>query len=367
MKKILIGYIIDGKHSGIDKYLINFVKSVYSKDIQIDILTNKIEMQLQEELEQYNVSLIEIPSLKHPIKQYKKIQSIIDNNKYDIAYFNISEAFNCIGVFAAKNEGVKKVIVHSHASYSDEHNRIKRNLKITLNNIFKRFLYKKSDMYLACSNKAGEWLFPKNVINSDNYKIIYNAVDFDKFKFDENVRQEERVKMKLQNKLVLGHIGNFCYSKNHNFLIEIAKYLKDNNFNFKLLLIGIGQDYENIKQKIQNYNLESSVEMLGLRDDVQKLLQVMDVFLLPSFAEGLPISGVEAQISGLDCIFSENITKDVCITEKAKMLPIENAELWGNEIIKIAKNFRRSSVSLNNMVEKYSLKYQKVQFDEIIN
>lgn len=366
MKKILIGYIMDGKHSGIDKYLINFIKTIYKKNITIDILTNKIDKDLQEKIKLYNAKLIEIPRLKHPIKQYKKMKQIIKKNKYDIAYFNISETFNCIGIYAAKKCKVEKIVIHSHASGSDEHNKVKRKLKEFLNSFFKYITYRFGTMYLACSNKAGMWLYPKKIMKLPNYKIIYNAIDFEKFRFKQDVREEQRKKLGINDELVLGHIGNFCYQKNQDFLIEIAKELRNKDFDFKMLLIGIGDDFERVKQKITLYNLKNHVELLGLRSDVNLLLQAMDIFLLPSNFEGLPISGIEAQISGLDCLFSKKITDEVCITKKAKMLDINDEKIWIDEIIKIRNHFNREEIIMSQDVKKYSLENQSAQFYEII-
>lgn len=154
MKKILVGYVIDGKHSGIDKYLLNFLENVHNENIKIDFLTTKKDEEIEETLKKYNSELIEVPRLVHPIKKYKALKKVYKTGNYDIAYLNISEAFNCISAIAAKRSKVKKVVIHSHSSGTSKQNIIKRNIFKTLNYIFRGILYHYGDLFLACSKEA---------------------------------------------------------------------------------------------------------------------------------------------------------------------------------------------------------------------
>lgn len=116
MKKILIGYLIDGKNSGIDNYILNIIDQIKNDNVKIDCLTNHIDNELKSRLDKLGVGLLEIPTLKHPYSHYCAMKAIIRKGKYDIAYFNISEAFNSLGLLAAHRCDVKKIVVHSHSS-----------------------------------------------------------------------------------------------------------------------------------------------------------------------------------------------------------------------------------------------------------
>ena len=361
--RILIGYFIDGKHSGIDKYILSFINTIKSKDVYIDVLTSNINQELMEQYAKYNVNTIVIPRLRNPYKQYKKMNLIFKQNSYDIAYFNISEAFNAIGIYSAKKNNIKKIIIHSHASDVDIRNSAKRFVLKRLNQFFRSKIAKWGNTYLACSKKAAQWLYPKKIIQNNKYKIIYNAIDDRKFKYNEEIRNKKRKELHIENKIILGHVGNFCYQKNQEFLVELMKVLDKNKYH--MLLIGIGNDFEMIKDKIEKADLNKNITLLGLRNDVNELMQAFDIFLLPSNFEGLPIVGVEAQTAGLPCIFSDKITDEIVLTVNSISLPLE-IEKWKEKIEEFNKNKRLTGEELGEKIKNYYIENQKKQFFYII-
>ena len=137
--RILIGYFVDGKHSGIDKYLLNFINTIKSEDIYIDILTSNSNQEFMEQYKKYNVNTIIIPRLRNLYKQYKTMNEIFKENFYDISYFNISETFNAIGIYSAYKNKIKKIIVHSHASDVDIRNPVKRFILQELNQLVNQY------------------------------------------------------------------------------------------------------------------------------------------------------------------------------------------------------------------------------------
>ena len=259
MERVLVGYLIDGKHSGIDKYLLNVLKMVSSEQVRFDFLTTQKNEKLEQRLRKYHAGLYEVSSLKHPLEQYKRIKQLMEQHHYTIAYFNISEAFNCAGVKAASDCGIQKVIVHSHSAGIDSHNLVKRNLRLALHSIFKYLLVNWATDYFACSKKAGQWMFPDSVITSKRLQLIQNAVDAERFIYNEETRQRVREKLKLENKFVVGHIGNFCYQKNIEFLIEIIHELVKIKSNAVLLSIGVGPDREMAQELVDKYQLQNNV------------------------------------------------------------------------------------------------------------
>lgn len=366
MKRIIVGYLIDGRNSGIDKYLLNFLSIVSEKNIQIDFLSNDYDEELVERLKKYGAKLYKIPTLKHPIRQVKEIRKIIREGGYNIAYFNISECINITGIYAAHREKVDCIIIHSHNSGIGIENIYKRNFRYILHSVCKIFLYRWGDVYLACSKKAGEWLFPKKVLNSNKFQIVNNAIQAEKFRYSLEERDCIREKLGLDDAFVVGHVGGFNYQKNHEYLVEIFLKLLEKEQKARLLLIGEGPTKSFIEEKVLRLGLKDKVFFLGSRNDVNVLMQGMDVFVLPSRFEGLPVVGIEASIAGLPCVFSDNISEEVKITDNCKFCSIdEKPEVWADLILSF-KNIPRQSIKITNQNYCFDLKKQAKQLLEII-
>ena len=181
---------------------------------------------------------------------------------------------------------------------------------------------------MACSKKAGIWLYGNRACNSEKYFFLPNAVDLEKYHINEQIRQEYRQLFGLGENLVFGHVGRFHESKNHPFLLETFAKIHRENENTILLLIGDGELRGMIEETVKRYGLEKAIVLLGLRRDVDNLLQAMDVLLFPSVWEGLPVTVIEAQAAGVPCIISDNITTDVDVTELVYRLPINDTIKW---------------------------------------
>ena len=346
MKKVLIGYIIDGKKSGIDKYLLNMLKAIEGKEFQIDFLTNQIDKELQKQLAQYGSALYEIPTLKHPIKQVKQIKQILQEGEYEVAYFNISEAFNCTGLLASYLAKTPKRILHSHSSGCDSASKAKY-LKIVLHNIAKQLLPLWANTFVTCSDKAAAWMFPKRVVKSGKVELILNGVYAERFVFSNEKREQVRKEMGWEDKKILMHVGSFLYVKNHPFLLDIINQIKTQAEEYRLVLVGDGPLKPEIERMVQEGGLEGDVEFLGVRSDVADLIQGCDVFLLPSHFEGLPLTAVEAQVSGNPCVLSANITKDAKIAEYCEYASIEDVKEWVEKILKY-RNYTKTAFENNS-------------------
>lgn len=366
--KVLAGFICNGKKGGIDKYLLNFLKNVEGRNVQIDFITSEKTDSLQKELKKFGSHLYEVPTLKHPIRQYLSIKEILISGNYDMSYLNISTALNCVAAIASWRAGIKKRAIHSHSSGNDCNSVFKRKMLDFFHIVCKQFLYLFANKFYACSMKAAVWMFPKRLINTGKVDIIYNAVDINAFRYKPDLRIQVRESLGIDKELVLGHVGNFCYAKNYPFLIEVFKTLADLTPEIKLLLVGNGAMYGEIKEKIKKYNLQDRVLFLGWRQDISNLYQAMDIFLLPSNFEGLPIVGVEAQSVGLKCLFSDKITKEVNLTREAEFLPINSkdaAKIWVEHILK-GKNYHRENNVIIQNKELYDLEEQKIAYLKIL-
>ena len=167
-----------------------------------------------------------------------------------------------------------------------------------------------------------------------------NAIDTCRFKYSEVIRNEIRDELNIKrNEIVIGHIGRFSNQKNHEFIIDLAQSLRDSGqMHIKFVLVGDGEKFEKIKTQVKEMRLDSKICLLGLRDDVERIMQSFDIFILPSFYEGFPVVGVEAQSNGLPVLFSDLITKEVKLLDSTEYLTVNDdlsIEIWGKEIKKI--------------------------------
>lgn len=181
---------------------------------------------------------------------------------------------------------------------------------------------------------ASRYFYSDRIIASKKHHIINNAIQTNAYVYNEKVRDEIRNTYGLDDRYVLGHVGRFQYQKNHEFLIDVFnEYLKMDN-QAVLMLVGQGENQENIKKKVIDLGIEKNVLFMGVRSDVNQLFQAMDTFVLPSRFEGLPLVLIEAQTAGLKCYASKDvITADSDITGHIEFIPLaNNAEEWAKRI-----------------------------------
>lgn len=364
-KKILIGYMIGDHNSGIDRYILNFIRTVseVEPDVQIGILSSQCETELLKELnEKEHICVHYIPSLKQPLAQIKAIKEIIRKHHYNITYFNISDCSNFCGVYASYKCRVAKRIVHSHSS-NIVSNGFKTYIFRIMHIVMKPFLSSMCTDILACSLKAANWMYPKK--DENRVQLIFNFIDTKKFLFDENVRREVRKENGWNHQLIVGHVANFNQVKNHPFVVDIFVQLHAMNPNSHLVLVGDGIERENIENLIKQNHLLESVSLLGIRKDVNVLLQGFDVLLLPSFNEGLPISAIEGQVSGVDCFFSDTITDEVKISDQCHFVDLKKGSLYWAQFILDHLTHRQNYDS--TYFKKYDVDNQEKIFKELIN
>ena len=227
----------------------------------------------------------------------------------------------------AQKAGMPIRIAHAHSSdfVHDEKYQYRRSLIDLLPHT--------ASYYFGCSNAAGKFFFGDELWAKKGI-LIRNAVPCQKFSWDPQIRQDLRNQMNLSGCFVVGHVGRFMSQKNHSRLIDIFKTVYDTNRNARLLLIGEGELFDVIKNKVINLNLENVVVFAGNQADMTKWYQIMDVFVMPSFFEGLPVSGVEAQAAGLPCVFSEVVSQEAAITSNVRYVSLKLSDLeWADNIL----------------------------------
>ena len=198
---------------------------------------------------------------------------------------------------------------------------------------------------------AGDYLFGKNITADKNrYTILKNAIDTEKFLYQESLRRKKREELGVKDAFLIGHVGRFDYQKNHEFLIEIFReYLKKDEKAI-LLLVGDGENKKYLESIIEAENLSKNVQFLGARDDINRLLQAMDVFVFPSRYEGLGVALIEAQLSGLPCLASSTIPREVEVSDNIRFLNIDDSPtVWSDTIYNVVNkkdNVRNSPLKM---------------------
>ena len=189
--------------------------------------------------------------------------------------------------------------------------------------------------YMCCSEHAGRWLFGDKEYDKGNVYLLNNAIDIEKFKYDERLRANKREELGIDDDtLVIGHIGRFVEQKNHRFLIDIFNEIHQKNKNSILLLVGQGPLMKEIKEKVEKLNLSRCVKFLGQRNDANQLYNAMDVFLFLSLYEGLGMVLIEAQANGLPCLASSEVPQTAKITNIIDFIDLkEDKNIWVEKIL----------------------------------
>lgn len=299
------------------------------------------------------------------IARMRIITKICRENKIQIMHYNADFPADLTNVLAAKMGGVKYITMHAHnASFTVPGKSVK-----IISKILKPFIPFFADNFWACSNLAGNFVFPPNVKTSDRYAMIPNGIDLEKFDLDYKIRDGLRNQMGVANKFVVGHAGRFVEQKNHQYLIKIfaAIHAKDSEAVF--WLFGDGPLEEEIKGEVKKKGLDDVITFFGVSDRMNEMWQAMDVFVMPSLHEGLPVTGIEAQASGLPCVFSDTITKEVDVSKQSVFVSLEEKpEYWANMVLQLKNKKRASKVNklremnydIQQMTETFSEHYLKI-------
>ena len=237
----------------------------------------------------------------------------------------------------AKKYGVK-TIIHSHSTSNG------KGITSFVKRIMQYPLRYQADYLMACSNDAGRWLYGAKACQKTNYFFLPNAIDVEKYRFSQTDATLYRKMLGLEGKFVIGHVGRFHEAKNHIFLLDVFAKICDSQSDAMLLLVGDGELRDVIITRIKSLSLEDRVILVGSRSDVPQLLNAMDVFMFPSKWEGLPVTVVEAQASGLPCIISEKITRDVDISFLVKRLPVNDVNEWTKAVFTLPSPSERVDV-----------------------
>lgn len=316
-QEIKILHIMSSFGGGISSFIRNKVESVDSSKVIFDVATfNDYTEDFSLEISQQGGRIFRIPNPKkegvlHYLRTYRSI--LKNNGPYDIVHCHIGGYRGFVFYLLSKLEGVKRFIIHAHSSqpyYSKG-----MPVRAQLLSSFERFLNQHaSDQKLSCGVNASRYHFGESAVNKKEVLHIPNSIDLDKYM--KSYSTEEIKELKKRNgipegRTIIGHVGRFDENKNHRFMLDLVEVLRDSGYSFTWLFIGTGKLYDDIKKETQIRQIENNVRLLGRREDVEDLYPLMDVFVLPSYSEGLPTVCVESQAAGVPCVISDTITQEV--------------------------------------------------------
>ena len=332
--------------AGLETMLMNYYRNIDKSQIQFDFLTHRFEEGAYDnEIKGMGGKIYHAPRLypqNYPayFRWMKKFFS--EYPEYRIVHSHI-DSMGYLPLLAAKKAGIPVRIAHSHNT------KIQKDFKYLLKQYFRFKINSVCNYRLACGEIAGKHLF-----GNKSFKVIPNAIEAERFYFNMDIRKKKREELEVEDKVVIGHVGRFSYQKNHMYLIRIFKEFLEIHSESVLLLVGSGEKEAEVKNQLKQMGIENKVRFLGNRSDVNELYQAMDVFVMPSFFEGIPVVGIEAQFSGLPCIFSDKVPKEVEFSYNCKFVPLsEPVGKWAKYIwnsIKVDRDKKQNfSTSIYNI------------------
>lgn len=333
---------------GIENLLLEYYKRFDRDEIVFDFAINDAnEGILEKKLTEMGSTIYRYTKFRINFFQaVKDLNKIIEEGHYDIVHSHLANR-GFFSLHHAKKNGVGVRISHSHSAFEPE------SLASKAFRIISTPLAKKYSTHLfACGDDASKWMWGSKAFKNGRVTIMKNAIDVNKFAFSETRRLNMRKKLGVEDKYVIGCVGRLSYQKNQELLIDVFNNYYQDNPESCLLIIGTGDKKEAIEKKISAYGLKDSVHLLGVRNDVEELLVAFDSYVLPSRYEGLPISVIEAQCSGLNCVLSDSITREVALSPMVKYCSLESElDEWSatlKELNEVTKADRNLAVQIIN-------------------
>lgn len=348
--KINILMILPGLNvcGGMESFIMNYYRNMDRNKYHIDFLTHNVgENSYVDEIKNLGGNIYVLPSfgLKSLRQIKRKYIEILKENSYQIVHCNMANAAFIYLKYAEKYK-VPVRILHSHQNKAaDRLSHAVRNIPLIL------WGKDYANCNVACSDLAGKYLFGNN-----NYELIPNCIDYSSFKYNDTVRKQVRGELGIKkSEFVIGNTARLCPQKNQMFLLELLKEYNKINSNVKMLIVGEGEDESYLKSKADEYGLSNKIIFTGARGDINRLLQAMDIFVFPSLYEGLGISVLEAQASGLYCICSTGVPNMAKISDNFERIDLKQSiDTWCGVVKNVFnEHINRLDVSLD---DKYDVK-----------
>lgn len=329
---------------GLERVVLNFFRYMNKDKFHLDfICTEQEKVAFWEDFEKMSKNKIEYyypPKRKdNPVKYKKELEKIFAENaeKYDAVWLNALSLTNIEYLKLAKKYGIEKIVVHSHNSDMSD-----GGIRLFLHKLNKPFIKNYATDFWSCSDEATEWMFPKRIHSKVEW--IHNAIDVDKFLFNEETRIKYQVELGIgEDEFVIGNVARIDYQKNQEFILEVFAEVLKRKENSRLVLVGGGDDSA-LKKQATDLGILDKILFLGMRDDVPALYNIFDFFLFPSRFEGLPVSLLEVQANGLPTLVSDVITKQVIVNSNYDSLDLDiYPSTWAEKVLVLSKLSRIDS------------------------
>ena len=323
MGKVLIYILTEGK-GGVEEYVMNLSRFCTNPSSKYGYLVMGEKTVYEDELKSLGVEYYFVPRKNKIISNIREYSELLKKLRaeYDTIYFNTSGLYYPIPYIYAKKFNYR-IVLHSHLTTGSS-------FKKPIHYLNRKWINKACSVRLACSTPAGKWMFGEH----EKFTLIPNAIELDKFRFDEEIRKKCREKYGLGDSFVMGNIGRLHKVKNQIFLVDILKELIENGTDTKLLLVGEGEERSSIEKRAEELKIMDKVIFTGQTSMPEFFYSAMDCFVMPSFVEGFPITLIEAQANGIECIVSDTITKETNVSGHITYLPIsQGPAIWSQKVL----------------------------------
>lgn len=330
---------------GAETMVMNYYRHIDRTKVQFDFLVHREQRgAYDDEIEALGGRIYRLcPIYPQNFARYKRdLRGFFQAHpEYKIIHSHMSE----LGYFAfreAERQGVPVRICHAHnAPHGFD-------MKMVMRTYFKKRMMPYLTHLFMCGSESGRWLYGPQ--NESRFIMLNNAIGAASYTYDLSKREELRRQLGLADELVIGHVGRFNPQKNHPFLMDIFAALLKKESSAVLLLVGGGEGMSKMQEKVQELGIAEHVRFLGVRSDVADLMQAMDMFVLPSLYEGLPVTMVEAQAAGLPCIISDKVPPECILTEGlVDVMPLSASPgAWAEKILAkraIPRTDRRAEIA----------------------
>lgn len=343
--------------TGIGTVMMNYCIVLNKEKYNLTIITGKpIADKYKNECKEYGIHLIALPSRREePKRHYISLWKALREGNYDIVHDHGNSSMMAVELTIAKLAGVKNRIAHSHNSTCP-------NMRVhRLLNPYFRAVYTKA---LACGQLAGDWLFGEG-----NFEVLPNGFHTENFVFSKENRDAIRTELGVKKQQLIGHVGRINEQKNQEYLLEIFKEVAAMRNDATLLIVGTGPDEEKIKTRVQEHPYKERIILYGETDNPTAFYSAMDVFAFPSRYEGLPVVLLEAQISGLLCIVSDKVTREVDLGNINWQSIDDDPKRWANAILSVEYRSEEERTAYRKKhleeIQRYDITQSVKQLDRI--
>lgn len=371
----VLHYVGKMDRGGMEMLIMNLYRNVDREQIQFHFAVHGTRNgDFEKEIYSLGGEFFQFPHMRqNPVAYRRAWRNFWQTHKGEYAAFHIhtNSLANIIALEEAYRADVPLRILHSHSSFANR-GRL-QSLNNFLHALHRKRAAKIATNLIACSDKAAQWLYGGMKLGGHSVEMMNNGVDMQRFSFDAEARDAMRKMLNLEGKKVIGHVGKFITVKNHSFLLDVIKNVYERDKDICALLIGDGPLMESMRKKALDLGIADAVMFLGVRSDIPQLMFAMDIFIMPSLYEGLPVSLIEVQAAGLPSLVSASITSTVKFKSNMEFCALdENVDVWGEKVLSMLSNSGRDTdnsclIAAGFSIQDTADKYMSLLMGEIKN